>query len=260
MEEDWGNASNDYIQECKRMIANEYNNNNDNNNNDNNEMIQNMFVAVSGFYRFLVESPMKYDGTSSSSSSSSYGPVHQHYRIDGKLMAVGVVDLLPTGISSVYAFYDPSQHVCAFGKIMSLREIDYAFPKYYYLGYYIESCPKMRYKAEYHPSELLCPTTYTWVDAAKAHAILMRDSPEHHCCTLDKNENSNGGNDINGKLQTPTTAEIVNHQLRLDVGASTLVTLDMLQGSGQAVIKPILEEFVKEMGPELSTQFILKLV
>jgi hypothetical protein len=71
----------------------------------------------------------------------------------------------------------------------------------------------------------------------------------------------NGANGENGKQQrqATSTTDIVN-QLRLDVGASTLVTLKMLQGSGQAVVQPILESFVEEMGPELSRQFILKLV
>jgi hypothetical protein len=29
--------------------------------------------------------------------------------------------------------------------------------RWYYMGFYIHTCPKMRYKAEYAPSELLCP-------------------------------------------------------------------------------------------------------
>lgn len=33
---------------------------------------------------------------------------------------------------------------------------------YYYMGYYIHSCPKMRYKAHMKPSYLLCPEAYTW--------------------------------------------------------------------------------------------------
>lgn len=33
---------------------------------------------------------------------------------------------------------------------------------YYYMGFYIHSCPKMRYKAKIKPSFLLCPETYTW--------------------------------------------------------------------------------------------------
>jgi hypothetical protein len=38
--------------------------------------------------------------------------------------------------------------------------------KYYYLGFYIHSCPKMRYKGEYEPSALLCPVTHRWVSEA----------------------------------------------------------------------------------------------
>jgi hypothetical protein len=29
--------------------------------------------------------------------------------------------------------------------------------RYYYMGFYIHTCPKMKYKADYQPSELLCP-------------------------------------------------------------------------------------------------------
>ena len=31
------------------------------------------------------------------------------------------------------------------------------------MGYYIHDCQKMRYKGEYKPSELRCPTTGKWV-------------------------------------------------------------------------------------------------
>jgi len=36
--------------------------------------------------------------------------------------------------------------------------------KYYYMGFYIHTCPKMRYKAKMRPSKLLCPQTYVWCD------------------------------------------------------------------------------------------------
>jgi arginine-tRNA-protein transferase len=34
--------------------------------------------------------------------------------------------------------------------------------KYYYMGFYIHTCAKMRYKAKFRPSYLLCPLRYTW--------------------------------------------------------------------------------------------------
>ncbi len=37
----------------------------------------------------------------------SMGGFHQQYLLDGKIFCVGVVDLLPNCLSSVYLFYDP---------------------------------------------------------------------------------------------------------------------------------------------------------
>ncbi|EHA97235.1 Arginyl-tRNA--protein transferase 1 [Heterocephalus glaber] len=34
---------------------------------------------------------------------------------------------------------------------------------YYYMGFYIHSCLKTKYKGQYRPSDLLCPETYVWV-------------------------------------------------------------------------------------------------
>lgn len=34
--------------------------------------------------------------------------------------------------------------------------------QYYYMGYYVHSCRKMRYKGNFNPSDLLCPETYKW--------------------------------------------------------------------------------------------------
>ena len=65
--------------------------------------------------------------------------------LEGKLIAIGVVDILPEALSSVYFFYDPDYKNLRLGTISSLKEIEYIqemqkfFPqfKYYYLGFYI---------------------------------------------------------------------------------------------------------------------------
>lgn len=91
-----------------------------------------------------------------------YGAFHQHYRIDGKLVAVGVVDILPNCLSSVYVFYDPElSKTLELGKLTALWEIAWVQRamavsprlKHYYLGYYIRSCTKMRYKVRHHDAE-----------------------------------------------------------------------------------------------------------
>ena len=101
------------------------------------------------------------------------GNFHVLHRIDGKLVAVGVLDFLPSGVSSVYFFYDPEYSGFSLGVVGALKEIELVKNhssesfKYYYLGFYINSCQKMRYKGEYLPSELLCPKNYVWVDIQK---------------------------------------------------------------------------------------------
>ena len=45
-----------------------------------------------------------------------------------------------------------------FGKLSAVREIMLAREGghgYHYMGFYVHSCPKMRYKGDYKPSELL---------------------------------------------------------------------------------------------------------
>lgn len=93
------------------------------------------------------------------------GSYHQCYRVDGKLVAVGVLDLLPHAVSSVYLFYDPDWQEWDWGKISALREIALVMEggyEYYYMGYYIHSCIKMRYKGRFEPSYLLDPEIPAW--------------------------------------------------------------------------------------------------
>ncbi|KAJ5755551.1 arginine-tRNA-protein transferase [Penicillium manginii] len=101
----------------------------------------------------------------SNESDKKLGSWHQCYRLDGKLIAVAVLDLLPSGVSSVYVFYDPEYEQWEFGKLSALREIAFAqenvYP-YYYMGYYIHNCQKMRYKGTFRPQYILDPESNEW--------------------------------------------------------------------------------------------------
>ena len=44
--------------------------------------------------------------------------------------------------------------------------------QYYYMGFYIHTRPKMRYKSSYNPSFLLCPEVYTWLPFGECKARL----------------------------------------------------------------------------------------
>lgn len=128
-------------------------------------------ISEDSYKNFLVNTPLNFvpstgDGTV---PPCGFGSFHQQYLIDGKLVAVGVVDILPRCLSSKYLFWDPDYAFLSLGKYSALQEIDWvkqnqthcASLQYYYLGYYIHNCGKMRYKATYRPSELLCPLRYT---------------------------------------------------------------------------------------------------
>ncbi|XP_049410975.1 arginyl-tRNA--protein transferase 2-like [Solanum stenotomum] len=136
-------------------------------------------VAESSYRRFLVDTPLIFVPPSGDLTvpPCGFGSFHQQYLIDGRLVAVGVIDILPKCLSSKYLFWDPDLAFLSLGKYSAHQEIRWVTQnqvhcpslQYYYLGYYIHSCNKMRYKAAYRPSELLCPLRYQWVpfDAAK---------------------------------------------------------------------------------------------
>ncbi|XP_053964695.1 arginyl-tRNA--protein transferase 1 isoform X5 [Anastrepha ludens] len=124
---------------------------------------------ISDYLEFLQQSPIKYTNTRDG-PTAGYGSFHQQYWLDDKLIAVAVIDILPYCVSSVYFFYDPDYSFLSLGTYGSLREIELVQQlakkvpalKFYYMGFYIHSCPKMRYKGRLVPSYLLCPETYTW--------------------------------------------------------------------------------------------------
>jgi len=80
------------------------------------------------------------------------------FRLDGRLLALAVTDVLPNGLSAVYTFYDPAEERRSLGRFAILwqaGEVARLGLKGLYLGYWIKNCRKMNYKTEYRPIELL---------------------------------------------------------------------------------------------------------
>ena len=103
-----------------------------------------------------------------------YGTFHQEYYLGDKLAAVGVIDVLPCGIVSVYMWYDNSKEVnkYSFGVYSAIKEIEYVCTlakqnpdmKYYYLQGWNPNNKKLAYKADYTPVEFFCPCISTkWI-------------------------------------------------------------------------------------------------
>lgn len=118
----------------------------------------------------IVNSPLR----NQSIDGFQYGTFHQLYRLDGKLVAVGVFDVVPNGIVSIYMWYGMDKEVTklSFGVYSALKEIEFAKKlsecnpniKYYYLQGWNGNNHKLSYKANYEPEEFYSPcTVLDWV-------------------------------------------------------------------------------------------------
>lgn len=137
-------------------------------------------ISRKGFKRFLCDSPVRAGTYTYDGKERQVGSFHQCYRLDGKLVAVGVLDLLPHAVSAVYFMYHESIQKHQPGKLGALREIALAIEggyRYWYPGYYIHSCPKMKYKIDYSPQYVLDPETLSWDLLDKEALAIFDKSP-----------------------------------------------------------------------------------
>lgn len=102
---------------------------------------------------------------------TKYGTINLLHYVDNELIAVSVIDLMPHSLSSVYCYYQPEYKKLSLGIYTALKEIEFisilnkylsSSIDYYFMGFYVQTCQKMKYKAEYAPSQLLCPVTYSY--------------------------------------------------------------------------------------------------
>jgi arginyl-tRNA--protein-N-Asp/Glu arginylyltransferase len=76
---------------------------------------------------------------------------------ENQLIAVAVVDVMVDGLSAIYTFFEPEEEQRSLGTYAVLWQIEQAREMglaYLYLGYWIQNCQKMSYKADYKPLEL----------------------------------------------------------------------------------------------------------
>lgn len=105
-----------------------------------------------------------------------------YHRIDGKLVAVGVLDVLKTIFNSAYFLHDPAYSFLYLGVVGAVREIEYMRLikekynpdlKYYQLGEMVHTCPKVNYKLNYRPGLVVCPRTKELVEYEKVKEDIM---------------------------------------------------------------------------------------
>ena len=76
------------------------------------------------------------------------------FQKEGKAVAVAVVDVVNSGLSAVYTFFDPAEAKRGLGVFAVLSMVEEAKRRglpHLYLGYLIHESPKMAYKARYQP-------------------------------------------------------------------------------------------------------------
>ena len=104
-----------------------------------------------------------------------YGTFHQLYRLDGKLVAIGIIDVVPKGVVSIYMWYDLTKSVAkfSFGVYSALKEIELACDyhkrnpnmRHYYMQGWSALNKKLAYKSNYTPGSFYCPTVVDdWVE------------------------------------------------------------------------------------------------
>jgi leucyl-tRNA---protein transferase len=80
------------------------------------------------------------------------------YYVEDRLIGVGYVDALPEALSAIYFYWDPSERSRSLGTFHVLSIIAAARERtlpHVYLGYYVEGCRSLEYKARFRPNEVL---------------------------------------------------------------------------------------------------------
>lgn len=92
------------------------------------------------------------------SSAWGYTEILSVREASGRLLAGGVVDRIPQGLSAVYTYFEPDCPDRSLGTYVILQEIERARAlqlPYLYLGYWVKGSGKMAYKNKFRPLELL---------------------------------------------------------------------------------------------------------
>lgn len=229
-----------------------------------------------------------------------FGTYHLRYEVAEvgsglcELIGVSVLDILPTGISSVYFFYDTKFKKLSPGTLSALVEIELIqyFSaqlradsylnsaaqdfQYYYLGFYIHNCTKMRYKANFEPSEILCPITLKWVildgrvrnilDHKKYARLAMSDEYNYSLCEqAEKVENGRFElkSDAIEEVTLDSRLEKLNFCLNRDGrGQASIIPGPILFQAfslNEKYLQEVLIEWIKLTGIKLSSRIVIDL-
>ena len=84
--------------------------------------------------------------------------LEMRYRVDGRLIGVGIIDVGREDSSSVYFYFDPDESRRSLGVFSVMVEVAWLRTqggRFHYLGLYVDDCRHLLYKAQYQPHERL---------------------------------------------------------------------------------------------------------
>ncbi|KAF8351554.1 arginine-tRNA-protein transferase [Amanita rubescens] len=222
------------------------------------------------FRSFLVDSPLTaepipYGSSPPSHLPKQYGSYHQLYRLDGELIAMAVLDILPNCVSSVYFIYDKKWEHFSFGKLSALREVALAREireagvsemGYLYMGFYIHSCQKMRYKGDYSPSYLADPETYQWYPLKDCIPLMEKN---RYACFSDPSRSIKGDAKPDDDSYPPVSDKVME-SIRVKLtsdGRPLVLPLKLTNITKYKELRTEVEDCVQGLGLQASREVIL---
>jgi arginyl-tRNA--protein-N-Asp/Glu arginylyltransferase len=113
----------------------------------------------------------------------SAGSYHIYHRIDGELVAIGICEFTNKYFNSAYFMYKTKYSFLNLGVVGAIIELELCRKlqelwqpdlKYYHLGELVLDCPKVNYKLNYQPGQVLCPFSKEWIDFEKAKPSILK--------------------------------------------------------------------------------------
>jgi len=200
-----------------------------------------------------------------------YGTYHCIYVLDKKLIGVGVLDILPKCITTVYFFYDPLYEHLKLGIYSALVEISmirrmamqYTGPPednrliHYYVGFYVHECKKMRYKTKFLPSYLLCSETYEYVPTdvclRKLETVKYARFSSSNLGETDETFDYKAAIDC---CHIPVLAPVIDSPLM--VLYLNWIALNLGPGYGEILVKKFLIPYCQLVGSKLARKLTLR--
>eukprot|EP00347_Sterkiella_histriomuscorum_P021869 403332481 len=200
-----------------------------------------------------------------------YGSYHMYHRIDGKLVAVNVIDILNEVFVSAYCIYDPDMSFLRLGVVTAIRELEYFRMikerynpnlKWYQLGEMVITCPKVNYKLNYKPGYVICPRTKELVPIEKCvdtiNMIAKMSIDEKMQLPYIQLVEYRGEGPLENEL-LPAIFGKVLLSFPFVYENTKKLNISMLSQSGQELMKNALSEMLVHVGIKLFSQFMFEL-